>query len=1060
MGTGGSGSRRRRWGRAGAPLLLLVPLLAVTAATGPGDAEARPLAADGGDGRVVYAGTRHRSLGKVATGKSTTPLFGEGPVHLDTQPAALGDQLVFASRRDERAPQVYLRSADGSVRRLTSGLDVANPRLTPDGRSVVFDSAQSAPAGGVQRDLWLVRTDGTGLTRLTDSPANEEHPTVSPEGGRLAYSSDSDRAAGRQVYVRPLRGGAATRVTDPANGTATEPVWNPVDNPANRDVIAYTATPATADSAGPRLRWTDGRGGGPLLAGAQANWRTHGAAWLPDGNGVLFLSPDRTCDCEGDWDHVFQVPAHAADTPKVVLSENREVGPPTWLGPLNGGGVVVERISAAGPNVVTLQDARTDGSDPRDLNLTILKEDPAADSNTDPAKDPLFQPAPGFDPWTERQNYTPDGRRIVLTRFEDSRDGRIERIWMADADGTNEAALPLAGRGPKDWDTDPTFSPDGKFLAFTRTSPGGVGGAAGPARILIADAATGAIRGEITPPAGTDRLGDAQPTWSSDGTTLAFTRNLVINGRGGNKHIWTVPVDHLDRQRDLSATLCPGACEVIDDSPAFSPDGATIAFNRKNGGGRVDERSGILLASAAGGGVCRVLLPDAARDVPGACGRELPEPTAKGPFQPRDAAWTADGKSLVLSARGSRAPNSPEKLKLVDVATGDHNLLVTGLPGRQKEPGVQQSVDLAVRAPEKAPPLTVGNTATVRVDVVNQGPAASPGTRLTVAPPLGVGVTALTAPGATCDAAALTCTLGIVPPGKTVPVTVTLTGVTPGDQPVDWSVTGTVIDPRPSDNSGRTVVPVREAPVPPKPTPTPPTPTPVPPTPAPPTTPPAPEPPAPPAGPGLSITAQPNPGYVGGRVVVTYTVRNGRNALATGLRLRIGLPQGIPSAGMPPGCDASGQCSLPDLAPGARTVLRVVLNPDKALTAQVTGDLTTTGTDADPRDNTARQQLRILQPRIVAVPPIGKPGFVTSVRGEDFPPGVPVRFTWKPGITAAAAPTLPRRDGTFIGQLLILAKDQTGPRIITASGPGFSPVQTDFLVVNGSVQPPDEVTRR
>ncbi|WP_405678168.1 hypothetical protein OG859_10855 [Streptomyces sp. NBC_00048] len=1058
MGTGGSGGRRPRWGRVGASLLLLIPLLAVTAASGPGDAEARTLAADAGDSRVAYAGTRHRSLGRVASDTSSTPLFGEGPVHQDLQPAAQGDQLVFASRRDERAPQVYLRSADGSVRRLTSGLDVANPRLTPDGRSVVFDSVQPAASGGVQRDLWLVRTDGTGLTRLTDTPANEEHPTVSPDGGRLAYSSDSDRAVGRQVYVRPLRGGGATRVTDPANGTATEPVWNPVDDKANRDVIAYTAT----GPSGPRLRWTDGRGDGPLLAGAQAGWRTHGAAWLPDGNGLLFLSPDRTCDCKGDWEHVFRVPAHSADPPKVELSENREVGPATWLGPLTGGGIVVERISAAGPHAVTLQDARMDGSDPRDLNLTILDEDPAADTNTDPAKDPLFQPAAGYDPWTERQNYTPDGRRIVVTRFEGKPDARIERIWIADADGTHEAPLPLAGRGPKDWDTDPTFSPDGRFLAFTRTSPGGVGDAAGPARILIADAATGAIRGEITPPAGQARGGDAQPTWSSDGTTLAFTRNLVINGRGGNKHIWTVPVDRLDQQRDLSATNCPGACDVIDDSPAFSPDGATIAFNRKNGGGRVDERSGILLVSPAGG-TCRVLLPDSARDLSGACGRELPEPTAKGPFQPRDAAWTADGKSLVLSARGDRAANSPEKLKLVDVATGAHNLLVTGLPGRQKEPSVQQSVDLAVRAPEKAAPLTVGGSATVRVDVVNHGPAASPGTRLTVAPPLGVNVTALTAPRATCDAAALTCALGVVPPGTTVPVTVTLTGVTPGDQPVDWSVTGSVLDPRPSDNTGRTVVPVHEAPVPPKPTPTPPTPTPAPPTTptTPPTTPtPQPEPPAPQAGPGVSVTAQPNPGYVGGRVVVTYTVRNGRNALATGLRLRIGLPQGVPHAGPPPGCDQNWECALPDLAPGARTVLRVVLNPDKALTGLVTGSLTTTGTDADPGDNSAQQQLRILQPRIVAVPPIGRPGFVTSVRGEDFPPGVPVRFTWKPGITAAAAPTFPRSDGTFIGQLLILAKDQTGPRVITASGPGFSPVQTDFLVVNGTVQPPDEVTRR
>lgn len=1065
-GTEGPGGRRLRTGRIGSALLLLVPLFAVTAAAGPGAVGTRAVAADAGDTRIAYAGTRHRSLGRVATTTSSTPLFGDGPAHFDTQPSALGDQLVFAGRRDEKKPQIYLRAADGAVRKLTSGRDAAHPRLTPDGQAVVFDSAEpGGPGGGTQRDLWLVRTDGSGLTRLTDTLADEECPTVSPDGQRLAYSGDADPAVGQQIYVRPLTGGTAQRVTDPADGTASEPAWNPVDDAENRDVIAYTAT----GPDGPRLRWAagGGGGGGPLLSGAQSGWRTHGAAWLPDGDGLVFLSPDVTCECEGDWDHVFRTTAHSDATPSLVLSEDREIETVTWFGPVDGGGAVVDRTSAAGPHVVTLQDIRSDGSDPRDLGLTILKEDPAADTNTDPAKDPLFGPAAGYDPWTERQNYTPDGRRIVVTRFEDTDDGRIERIWLADADGTNAQALPLAGRGAKDWDTDPTFSPDGKSLAFTRTSPGGVGDAAGPSRVLIADAATGALRGQITPPAGEATGGDAQPTWSSDGTTLAFTRRETIGGNGGNKHIWTVPLDHLDQQRDLSATDCPGACDVIDDSPAFSPDGRTIAFNRKNGGGRVDERNGILLTSLSGDD-CRVLLPAAARDLPGACGRELPDTTATGPFQPRDAAWTADGESLIVSSRAEVAANSPEKLHRVDVGSGAMTPLTDDLPGRQKEPSVQQSVDLAVQAPDRSGQVVVGRTGTVQVDVVNHGPAASPGTRLTVAPPLGVTVTGLTAPGATCDAAALTCDLGVVPPASTVPVTVTLTGVTPGDQPVDFSVTGSVIDPNPGDNIDRTLVPVSEAPAPPDPTPSPtppdPTPTPAPPRTKPPTTPPAPPPPAQPptpeAGPGVRVTAQPNPGYVGGRVVVTYTVSNGRNALATGLRLRLGLPAGIPNNGPPPGCDDALLCALPDLAPGARTTLTVVLSPKKALTTQVTGALTTSGTDADLGDNSARQRLRILQPKIVAVPPIGRPGFVTSVRGKDFPPGVPVRFRWKPGITAAAAPTVPKADGTFIGQLLILAKDQTGPRTITARGPGFSPVKTDFLVVNGSVQPPDEVTRR
>jgi hypothetical protein len=140
--------------------------------------------------------------------------------------------------------------------------------------------------------------------------------------------------------------------------------------------------------------------------------------------------------------------------------------------------------------------------------------------------------------------------------------------------------------------------------------------------------------------------------------------------------------------------------------------------------------------------------------------------------------------------------------------------------------------------------------------------------------------------------------------------------------------------------------------------------------------------------------------------------------------------------------------------------VRVVLAPNAAGRTTVSGTLRTTGTDADPADNVATAPLRVLQPRIVAVPPIGKPGFVTLVRGVDFPPGVPVRLTWSPGITVPAAPIRPRPDGTFTAQLLILFKDQTGPRVITATGSGFRPVTTPFLVVVGTIGPPTMADRR
>jgi hypothetical protein len=145
--------------------------------------------------------------------------------------------------------------------------------------------------------------------------------------------------------------------------------------------------------------------------------------------------------------------------------------------------------------------------------------------------------------------------------------------------------------------------------------------------------------------------------------------------------------------------------------------------------------------------------------------------------------------------------------------------------------------------------------------------------------------------------------------------------------------------------------------------------------------------------------------------------------------------------------------------PGSAAAVTGVLAPTAALNTTIMAILTTTGQDANPANDRATTPLHVLQPKIVAVPPIGPPGFVTSVRGIDFPAGAPITLTWSPGITAAAAPTRPGANLRFVAQLLILTKDQTGPRTITATGPGFSAVTTPFLVVDSTFTPPDLVAR-
>lgn len=186
---------RFRPGRLGASLLLLIPLLAVTTAAGEGSAEPRPQAAEAAATRIAYAGTRHRSLGQVKTDTHSAPLFGEGPAHFDLQPSALGDQMVFASRRDEKAPQVYLRTADGSVRKLTSGRYAGHPQLTPDGSSVVFDSAEpgARTAASSATCGWCAPT----------APASPGSPT--PPGTRSARRSPRTGSAWRTPAATSLR---------------------------------------------------------------------------------------------------------------------------------------------------------------------------------------------------------------------------------------------------------------------------------------------------------------------------------------------------------------------------------------------------------------------------------------------------------------------------------------------------------------------------------------------------------------------------------------------------------------------------------------------------------------------------------------------------------------------------------------------------------------------------------------------------------------------------------------------------------------------------------------
>jgi Tol biopolymer transport system component len=125
-----------------------------------------------------------------------------------------GDDLIEPSGDEE----VYVMDADGTnLRRLTNNADFDSaPAWSPDGRLIAFENA---PGGTLQpgvepheKDIYVMNADGTNVRRLTDSPGLDEGPVWSPDGTKIAFSSDRDGQ--QEIYVMNADGSDPRRLTD------------------------------------------------------------------------------------------------------------------------------------------------------------------------------------------------------------------------------------------------------------------------------------------------------------------------------------------------------------------------------------------------------------------------------------------------------------------------------------------------------------------------------------------------------------------------------------------------------------------------------------------------------------------------------------------------------------------------------------------------------------------------------------------------------------------------------------------------------------------------------
>jgi Tol biopolymer transport system component len=161
--------------------------------------------------------------------------------------------------------------------------------------------------------------------------------------------------------------------------------------------------------------------------------------------------------------------------------------------------------------------------------------------------------------------FSPDGRQLAFAWDGAAGDNFDIYVKLIDT------GAPLRLTNHPGSDRGPAWSPDGRYIAFTRQYEGASG-------LFMVPALGGAERRLVTLGFRADYQSGLPPTvdWSPDGKSIVFSDRA---SPAAHNSLFLLSIDDLERRR-LTA---PTSGSTGDSSPAFSPDGQTVAFVRWSG---------------------------------------------------------------------------------------------------------------------------------------------------------------------------------------------------------------------------------------------------------------------------------------------------------------------------------------------------------------------------------------------------------------------------------------------------------------------------------------------
>jgi tricorn protease len=437
-----------------------------------------------------------------------------GPLLL-RDPTLSATRIVFSYAGDLWS----VSRSGGDAQRLTTGPgNKRDPHFSPDGKLIAFTAEYD---GNV--DVFVMPAEGGVPRRLTYHPAQDAVVGWTPDGRRVVFISTRDSYAGfPQLFTVPVEGGFPDRVPLPI---AAEGSFS-----ADGSHIAYV----------PKYHW-------------QSAWKRYrGGQTLPiwiaqlSDSAVEKLPRDNSNDFNPMWvgDTVYFLSDR--DGPVTLYAYNTATKKVIRLVPNDGLDI---KSACAGPGAIVYEQF---GS----LSLFDLNT-----RQTHPVAVHLAADLPELRPRYVKladkirtARLSPSGARVVLQAR-----GEIFTVPVEKGDPRNLT------NSPGVMDRDPSWSPDGKWIAYFSDESGEY------ALHIREQNGKGEVRKIRLETSGTTPAPASfyyQPTWSPDSRKIAFT----------DKHLNLRFVD-LDSGRlhrvDHDSYLVPS-----DMTPAWSPDSRWIAYTR------------------------------------------------------------------------------------------------------------------------------------------------------------------------------------------------------------------------------------------------------------------------------------------------------------------------------------------------------------------------------------------------------------------------------------------------------------------------------------------------